>query len=73
MTPPVSTIALPLFAPADKPDRYPKALASGADAVIFDLAACRTRVLRGLARAILGALKRLAAWNRLKVRLRGGI
>ncbi len=37
------------------------------------LAACRTRVLRGLARAILGALKRLAAWNRLKVRLRGGI
>jgi citrate lyase subunit beta/citryl-CoA lyase len=34
---PFSTIALPLFAPADKPERYPKALASGADAVIFDL------------------------------------
>ena len=40
----------------------------------FDfLAACRTRVLRGLARAILGALKRLAAWDQLQARLRGGI
>jgi citrate lyase subunit beta/citryl-CoA lyase len=34
---PFSTIALPLFAPADRPDRYAKALASGADAIIFDL------------------------------------
>ena len=34
---PVSTIALPLFAPADRRDRYAKALGSGADAVIFDL------------------------------------
>jgi len=33
----LSTVGLPLFAPADRPDRYAKALASGADAVIFDL------------------------------------
>lgn len=33
----IAAIALPLFAPADRPDRFAKALASGADAVIFDL------------------------------------
>ena len=32
-----ATIALPLFAPADRPDRYVKALTAAADAVIFDL------------------------------------
>ena len=32
-----ATLALPLFAPADRPERYAKALASGADSVIFDL------------------------------------
>lgn len=33
----LATIALPLFAPADRTDRYGKALSAGADAVIFDL------------------------------------
>ena len=33
----LATIALPLFAPADRPERFAKALAAGADAVIFDL------------------------------------
>ncbi len=33
----LDTIALPLFVPADRPDRFPKAFASGADAVIIDL------------------------------------
>ncbi|MDX7952834.1 aldolase/citrate lyase family protein, partial [Lichenihabitans sp. Uapishka_5] len=33
----LSTLALPLFVPADRPERYAKALAAGADAVIVDL------------------------------------
>ena len=37
MTPLVASIALPLFVPADRPDRFDKALAAGADAVILDL------------------------------------
>ena len=32
-----STLALFLFVPADRPDRWPKAFAAGADAVILDL------------------------------------
>jgi citrate lyase subunit beta / citryl-CoA lyase len=53
MTPPFSTIALPLFAPADKPDRYPKALASGADAVIFDLEDAVALSAKDIARTLL--------------------
>lgn len=50
----LDAIALPLFVPADRPDRYAKALAAGSDAVIVDLedavapgekAAARERVL----------------------------
>ncbi len=33
----LSRLALPLFVPADRPDRYAKAFASGSDAVILDL------------------------------------
>ena len=33
----ISTIVAPLFVPADRPDRFAKAAASGADAVILDL------------------------------------
>ena len=33
----VSTIVAPLFVPASRPERFPKAAASGADAVILDL------------------------------------
>ena len=35
MTP--ATLSLPLFLPADRMDRFPKACAAGADAVILDL------------------------------------
>jgi citrate lyase subunit beta / citryl-CoA lyase len=58
---------LPLFAPADRPDRYAKALASGADAVIFDLedavalnAKDRARSLLTEARDALAAARCLA-------------
>lgn len=37
MSPPLDAAALPLFVPADRPDRYGKAFAAGADAVILDL------------------------------------
>ena len=37
MTSRLDAIALPLFVPADRPDRYVKAFAAGADAVILDL------------------------------------
>ncbi len=37
MTPRLDTVALPLFVPADRPDRFAKAFAAGADAVILDL------------------------------------
>lgn len=33
----LAAIAFPLFVPADRPERFAKALAAGADAVIFDL------------------------------------
>ena len=33
----VNTIATPLFVPASRPERFAKAAASGADAVILDL------------------------------------
>jgi citrate lyase subunit beta/citryl-CoA lyase len=33
----LATLALPLFVPADRPERYAKAFAAGADAVIIDL------------------------------------
>jgi len=37
MTPLVASIALPLFVPADRPERFAKAFAAGADAVVLDL------------------------------------
>lgn len=37
MTSPFETIAFPLFVPADRPERYGKAFASGADAATIDL------------------------------------
>jgi citrate lyase subunit beta/citryl-CoA lyase len=37
MTSPLAAIALPLFVPADRPDRFARAFASGADAAILDL------------------------------------
>ena len=55
---PVDTIALPLFVPADRPERLAKAVAAGADAVIVDLedavapeakAAARERLAEALA------------------------
>ena len=37
MSPTLDALALPLFVPADRPDRFAKAFAAGADAVIIDL------------------------------------
>ena len=37
MTPLVASIALPLFVPANRTDRFDKAFAAGPDAVILDL------------------------------------
>jgi citrate lyase subunit beta/citryl-CoA lyase len=33
----ISTLTLPLFVPADRPERFAKAFSAGADAVIIDL------------------------------------
>ena len=55
-------IALPLFVPADRPERYAKALAAGADAVIVDLEDAVAPGLKDQARAaLLGARDLLAA------------
>ncbi len=37
MSPTLDALALPLFVPGDRPDRFAKAFAAGADAVILDL------------------------------------
>ena len=55
MTPLVASIALPLFVPADRPDRFDKALAAGADAVILDLEDAVAAGAKEMARSTLGA------------------
>lgn len=37
MSPTLAAVALPLFVPADRPERFAKAFAAGADAVLIDL------------------------------------
>lgn len=49
------TIALPLFVPADRPERYAKAFAAGADAVIIDLEDAVAPAAKEAARAALAA------------------
>ncbi len=53
MTSTVEAIALALFVPADRPERFLKALASGADAVILDLEDAVSPDRKGAARAAL--------------------
>ena len=62
MTPLVASITLPLFVPADRPDRFDKALAAGADAVILDLEDAVAPGAKEAARsALAGAYASLAA------------
>jgi len=53
----LDSIALPLFVPADRPDRFLKAFSSGADAVILDL----EDASRPTARVLPGPRSRLPA------------
>ena len=58
----LEAIALPLFVPADRPERYAKAFAAGADAVIVDLEdAVAPAAKAGSRQALLGARDALAA------------
>lgn len=71
MTSTVEGIALALFVPADRPDRFPKALASGADAVIIDLEDAVSPDRKGAARAALSGARDLlsGAASRVLVRV----
>ena len=51
-----------LFVPGDRPDRFAKALASGADVVVLDLEDAVAPAAKDTARAAVGA--RLAAGGR---------
>lgn len=51
----LDAINLPLFVPADRPDRYKKAAASGADAIIIDLEDAVLPDAKDMARASLAA------------------
>ncbi len=53
MSSPLSNLALLLFVPADRPDRWAKAFASGADAVILDLEDAVAPAAKASARAAL--------------------
>ncbi len=53
----LDSIALPLFVPADRPDRFLKAFSSGADAVILDLEDAVSPDRKGVARAALAAAR----------------
>lgn len=59
-----SIVSFPLFTPGDRPDRFDKALASGADAVILDLEDAvppgRKQVARDSIAAAAGAFERAA-------------
>lgn len=62
MTTSLAAIAFPLFAPADRPERFAKALAAGADAVIFDFEDAVSSESKDQARRLLvEARDRLAA------------
>ena len=52
----LSRIVLPLFVPADRPERFARAAASGADAVVIDLEDAVAPAAKAAARAGLGAL-----------------
>lgn len=53
MKPAIDRIALPLFVPADRPERFAKAFAAGADAVIIDLEDAVAPGMKDQARAAL--------------------
>jgi citrate lyase subunit beta/citryl-CoA lyase len=59
-----------LFVPGDRPERYDKAIASGADAVIFDLEdavtpAARPKARHDIAHYVRGAARDVALWVRI--------
>lgn len=53
----LDTLALPLFVPADRPERYAKAFGAGADAVIIDLEDAVAPAVKDAARQALVAAK----------------
>ncbi|WP_233192893.1 HpcH/HpaI aldolase/citrate lyase family protein [Acidimangrovimonas sediminis] len=57
----VETMCLPLFVPGDRPDRFVKAAAAGADAVIVDLEDAVAPAAKDAARD--GLATALAGWN----------
>jgi len=56
MTTDIARISLPLFVPGDRPDRFSKAAASGADAVIIDLEDAVSGAAKAEARAGIGSV-----------------
>lgn len=56
MTTDIASISLPLFVPGDRPDRFAKAAASGADAVIIDLEDAVAEASKADARAKIGSV-----------------
>ena len=56
----MAPVAAPLFVPASRPERFAKAAASGADAVIVDLEDAVPECLKDEARGNLGAIAGLA-------------
>ncbi len=61
MTVDISDLALFLFVPADRPERFPKAAASGADAIIVDLEDAVAAAAKDAARAAMLAAERPAS------------
>ncbi|WP_237476393.1 HpcH/HpaI aldolase/citrate lyase family protein [Lichenibacterium dinghuense] len=53
----LDAVVLPLFVPADRPDRFAKAFAAGADAVILDLEDAVSPGAKTAARSALGAAR----------------
>lgn len=64
MTTDIASISLPLFVPGDRPDRFAKAAAAGADAVIVDLEDAVPEAAKAMARDGIGSV---LAENRLVV------
>jgi len=56
MTQDTANIALPLFVPGDRPDRFAKAAAAGPDAVIIDLEDAVSAAAKATARANIGSV-----------------
>lgn len=70
MTPAIASLALPLFVPGDRPERFAKAQAAGPDGVIIDLEdavaeSVKISARQGLAAAIADMAPSLPLWLRI--------